>query len=232
MPLKNLRYWLTVLSACSIGETLGDLVSHEWGFGYVWASLLFLALFAGLLWVERQFEASRKTRYWLTIAVMSTLGTTLADLFTRTLHLGYTWTSIVLIILFMGILILKQKQPTHTFQKNGLASDLPETDRYYWAAIMVASTLGTSLGDFVSNVLHLGFARGSLWLGGLLTAMLVIEELAVAPSPARYWSALILASTIGATTGDFLTKAEGLGFGFMSVIPIQVAILALLVYIE
>ena len=48
---------------------------------------------------------------------------------------------------------------------------LPPTNAFYWAAILVASTFGTTMGDFVASVLHLGFAGASLFLGSLLAAL-------------------------------------------------------------
>jgi uncharacterized membrane-anchored protein len=44
-------------------------------------------------------------------------------------------------------------------------SNLPAVDGRYWAAIVVASVLGTSFGDFVSNTLMLGFGGAALTVG-------------------------------------------------------------------
>ena len=243
---SNLRYWFTVLSACSIGETLGDLVSHQWGFGYVWASLFFLTIFAVMTVVERRARVRSDIRYWLTIMIMSTTGTTLSDLFTRTLRLGYTGTSTLLMVLFSGVLLIKRARPDRQTSPGPMSpdaalphvhlhlehTDMPDTDTRYWVAIMVASTLGTSLGDFVSNVLNLGFGRGSILLGSLLAVDLVVDHFSERSNEARYWIALVLASTIGATSGDYLTKEGGLNLGFLGVIVTQVTIFAALIMVR
>ena len=44
----SLLYWATILAACSIGETVADLVSHDLGLGYVRASAIFVGAFAVL----------------------------------------------------------------------------------------------------------------------------------------------------------------------------------------
>jgi uncharacterized membrane-anchored protein len=44
--------------------------------------------------------------------------------------------------------------------------------------------------------------------------VLLVEARAEVDNEARYWTALVLASTIGATTGDYLTKEEGLNLGY------------------
>lgn len=227
-----LRYWVTILAACSIGETVADLVSHELGLGYVRASAGFLTLFAVLAALERRLRVRPATRYWTAIVLMSTTGTTLADLFTRTLGLGYTGTSLALGALFVAVLTVHARRATPTGAHPSLLphahvrlehTDLPDTDGAYWAAIMVASTLGTSLGDFVSDVLDAGFGTGTALLGSVLAVLLVAEHRAVRGSRARYWASLVTASTIGATSGDWLTKDDGLGLSFPVVIVAQVA---------
>ncbi len=217
-----------MLAACSIGETVADLVSHEWHFGYIRASVMFLSLFAIAVAVERRRQVASETRYWTAIVIMSTTGTALADLFTRTLTLGYTNTSLLLITLFAAVLVLVPQATAAPRRGRRPVPDLPRPDARYWAAIMVASTLGTSLGDSVSNVLRLGFGHGTLVLGTLLAAVLVVEHRARTPHEVRYWAALVLTSTIGATSGDFLTKEEGLGFRFLPVIAAQVALFVVL----
>ena len=238
----SLLYWATILAACSIGETVADLVSHDLGLGYVRASAIFVGAFAVLAMVERRFGVPAAARYWSAIMLMSTTGTALADLFTRTLGLGYAGTSLVLGALFLLVVAgwprlrrigavrrADAADPLLPHARVHLEhTDLPDTDAGYWAAIMVASTLGTSLGDLVSNALDLGFAGGTLLLGSVLATVLAAEHLATRSSTVRYWAALITASTIGATSGDYLTKDDGLGFPSPAVIAVQVVVLVVL----
>lgn len=242
----NPLYWATVLAACSIGETCADLVSHELGFGYVYASAIFVGAFAVLGMIERQVRVGNASRYWVAIALMSTTGTTLADLFTRTLGLGYAGASVFLGSLFCGVLVgwRRMKRSVVGQRADTLDpplphvvvhlehTDVPDTDAGYWAAIMIASTLGTSLGDLVSNVADIGFGGGTLLLGSVLAAVLLAEHLATRSNVARYWAALVTTSTIGATSGDYLTKEDGLGFPFAWVITVQVAIFVALIALD
>jgi uncharacterized membrane-anchored protein len=70
------------------------------------------------------------------------------------------------------------------------------------------------MGDYVSDGLGLGPGKGSLLLGGLLVVVLVVELLAKTPNQIRYWIAIVITSTVGATFGDFLTKEDGLELGY------------------
>ena len=56
-------------------------------------------------------------------------------------------------------------------------------NRYrYWVAILTASTLGTTLGDFVSGDLDLGLRLASLVLGALLAISVAFELIAQLPA--------------------------------------------------
>lgn len=239
---RALPYWATLLAACSIGETCADLVSHEFGWGYVRASALFVAAFLLLVALERRVRVPESARYWIAVALMSTTGTALADLFTRTLRLGYAGTSTLLLAAFAGVLFAWGRirrgdgagaanvgDPAATRVPLRLEHGvLPPTDAGYWAAIMVASTLGTSLGDFVSDGLGVGFGAGTLLLGTILAVILVAGRFVNGGSTALYWAALVTTSTIGATSGDWLTKEDGLGLAFPVVIACQVAVFGLM----
>lgn len=214
-------YWVTILSACTMGETAGDFVSFGLRFGYGWASCLLITLLIIALVMEARAKAPNEARYWTTIVIMSTTGTAMADFLTRTLKLGYGWGSAVLTGLFGIIYLVERGSKIHIHKQT---TSLPPTNAFYWAGILVASTFGTTMGDFVADVLHLGFGGASLFLGSLLSVVLFVEFRAKTPNKPRYWTALVIASTIGATTGDFLTKPDALnlGYGWGSAILITV----------
>jgi uncharacterized membrane-anchored protein len=210
-----------------MGETMADLLSHgPLGLGYGWASLLLGTLVIIALLLERAANAPNEARYWTTIVIMATAGTTMADFISRTLQFGYLWGTIFLAVLFIGTFVIWRKPRARSHRAKHLASPLPHidiaparrtlpaTDARYWTAIMVASTLGTTMGDALTNGTKLGFGGGSIVLLSLLICVLIIEYRAHASNEARYWTALVLASTIGATSGDYLSKEEGLNFGY------------------
>ncbi len=194
-----------------MGETAGDFVSFGLKFGYAWASCLLLALLVIALVVEARAKAPSEARYWTTIVIMSTTGTAMADLLTRTLKLGYARGSAVLITVFGIIYFIERRRKIDI---NVKTKGLPATDAFYWAGILVVSTFGTTMGDFVADVLNLGFGGAALLLGALLAIVLTREFLSKTSSKPRYWTAVVISSTIGATTGDFLTKPDALNLGY------------------
>jgi uncharacterized membrane-anchored protein len=231
-------YWVTILSACTMGETAGDYFSFGMELGYARTAIMLSVLLVAALVVEARSKVQNEYRYWATVVIMSTTGTAFADFLTRTLALGYARGSALLIAVFVVIYFAER------FYKSAGSGDsnndhenvfsdidsriktvgLPKTDAFYWTSILVASTFGTTMGDFTSDVLDLGFGGGTLFLGALLIIVLIVDYRSKIASIALYWTALVIASTIGATTGDYLTKPDALnlGYGWGSLIVITV----------
>lgn len=220
-------YWLTITAGCTMGETMGDFLSHgPMQLGYGLSSLILACAVVAALWIERAAKARSDARYWTTIVVMSTAGTTMADFVSRTLKFGYFWSSALMVVLFAVVFTVWKRAGAAPAEK----ASMPDTDGRYWAAIMVASTAGTTFGDALSNGTAIGFGGGTALLSTLLFAILYWEHHSRVKSEARYWAALMTASTIGATSGDYLTKDEGLGMGYFKgtalLIVLFVAIIA------
>ncbi len=240
LPSTNARYWATIVSACCIGETLGDFISRGLKLGYGLGSIGLFVLFALVLFVELRAHVKNEMRYWTAVVITSTTGTTLADFTSRSLKLGYAVASALLIVLLAGLFYTAHRTAPKPSAKPPLLPEidldaprvggkdgiLPRVDieaptrstlladAVYWLLILVVSTFGTTMGDFVSDGLELGPGKASLILGGLLVVVLVVELLAKTPNQIRYWTAIVITSTVGATFGDFLTKDDGLKLGY------------------
>lgn len=234
-PATDARYWATILIGCTMGETAGDFVSHGLNLGYGVGSIILGLIFAVVMVLELRAKVPNEARYWTAVVITSTTGTTLADFVTRSLKLGYGGGTALLLAILVGVFLLWRKRAPrvdtpalpHVEVGGGDAAAVlphaeidkpkkagPSTDARYWTAILIVSTIGTTLGDFVADGLGIGTARGALLLGALLAIVLVLEARAKVANEARYWTAIVLTSTIGATSGDYLTKDDGLDLGF------------------
>jgi uncharacterized membrane-anchored protein len=239
-------YWVTILSACTMGETAGDYLSFGLALGYGRSAVILSLILLAVLIVEARARTQSEPRYWVTVVVMSTAGTAFADFITRTLELGYAWGSALLISVFVLIYLAERLYKSRAaagtgggrenvfdhVDENIKSRGIPRTDAFYWVAILVASTFGTTMGDFTSDVLGLGFGGGALLLAGLLLLVLVVDYRLKVANVALYWAALVVASTIGATTGDFLTKPDALNLGYGVGSLILITALAVIFFIR
>ncbi|WP_309609768.1 hypothetical protein [Flavobacterium sp.] len=219
LPKINLFYWALIISANTMGETAGDLISQTFNLGYGGGTLVLISLFIIALTISIYSKSQKPLLYWTVITLASTAGTTISDFISRSFfHLqlgytenqGYTFGTILLVVaLIITFSIWKYHSKTNTIE-NGLNK---RTEFLYWIAILTSSTLGTAFGDLLAHNTPLGFDGGTLLLLSLLTIVVALVYLTKISREILYWLAIILTHPIGATMGDYLTKPEGMNLG-------------------
>ena len=133
----TLIFWLMKIVATTLGETLGDFLSMTLNLGYTIGIAITLAFFFVMLLVQLSVKKYVPVIYWLVIIGTTTLGTEISDYIDRTLHLGYTLGSILLVsgLLLTLFVWLRKYKNLEVF---------PITDRqkeiYYWTAILFSNS--------------------------------------------------------------------------------------------
>lgn len=97
----------------------------------------------------------------------------------------------------------------------------------FWLMKVVATTLGETLGDFISMTLNLGYTTG---IGITLVFFLVvlIIQLAVRQYiPFVYWLVIIGTTTLGTEISDFLDRTWHLGYTMGSVLLVSCLLITL-----
>src|SRR5436853_662820 len=203
VPEVTLVFWIIKVLATTLGETGGDTVTMTLNWGYLAGVGLFggtlVALVAAQIFAKR-FHA---TLYWLTIVASTTFGTVLADFADRSLGIGYTGGSLLLLACLLAALAAWYWSEG-TISVNTVST--PRVEAFYWAAITFSQTLGTALGDWLADTGGLGYEGGALVFAAGLA---VIVGLCLWTNVSRvmlFWTAFILTRPLGATVGDFLDK--------------------------
>jgi uncharacterized membrane-anchored protein len=229
LPEITLAFWLMKICATTLGETTGDLFSMTLGIGYLLSTVCLLVLFVIALGGQLRARSHHPTLYWTVILATSTAGTTMSDFLDRTLHLGYPLGATLLMALLIGILAVWQ------WREGSISLESVKVLRiecYYWAAILVSNTLGTALGDFLSDSSGLGYAGSALLIGSAIGGLAVLYFSTGVSRTVLFWGAFVLTRPLGAEVGDFLTKTSaqgGLGFGTLGASGILGAVLVILV---
>ena len=102
--------------------------------------------------------------YWATIIATTTVGTTLADFATRSLGIGYTGGSLILLALLMASLFVWHRT-LGSVAVNTVAS--PKSELFYWVTIMFSQTPGTALGDWTADTADFGYSGAAMVFGAL-----------------------------------------------------------------
>ncbi len=122
--------------------------------------------------------------------------------------------------------------PTPT---SGTHSKLPAITLAYWIMKIAATTLGETLGDFLSKGpehggINLGYALASLIVLGIFLATLIPQLFTTRHIPFLYWAVILSTSTAGTTMSDFMDRTLGLGYAKGSAILIAALIGALVLW--
>ena len=203
VPAVTLGFWIIKILATTLGETAGDTVTMTMKLGYLAGPGVFIVALAILIW--RQIAAKRfhPFLYWATIIASTTAGTALADFATRSLGIGYTGGSVLLLACVLGSLAA-WRWTVGTISSDAIST--PRVEVFYWLTITFSQTLGTALGDWTADTGGLGYIGAALVFGGLLAVVAGLALWTRANRVLLFWAAFILTRPLGATVGDFLDK--------------------------
>ena len=196
-------YWVIKIASTTLGETGADMFSMTLNLGYGETIIIFTILLLILLSVKLFIKKYNPATYWLTFTATAIVGTGISDFIDRTLGLGYTIGSVILVILLLIILKLwHQKEKSISVENIRTQS----AEIYYWIAFLIANTLGTAAGDFLSDSLGLGFLISAALITGMLIVTILLHYFTPASKIVLFWVAFVLTRPFGATFGDLLTK--------------------------
>ncbi len=212
VPQVTLTFWVIKILATTLGETGGDAVTMSWlgettdagnGSGYLIGTAIFGFIFIAAVLVQIKAAKFHPFLYWLTIVATTTVGTTLADYCDRSLGIGYTGGSAILLVCVIASL-LSWRWSTGSIAVETV--NTPKVEIFYWVTIMFSQTLGTALGDWVADTNAAGYLGAAAVFGGLLLLTALLYYFTSLSRAVLFWAAFILTRPLGAVVGDFLDK--------------------------
>ena len=222
VPAITLGFWVVKIMATTLGETAGDTVTMTMDWGYLAGTALFAAILVLLVWLQVRARAFHPLLYWATIIASTTAGTTMADFATRSLGIGYTGGSALLLALVVASLS-SWRAALGTVSVDSVRE--PRAEMFYWVTITSSQTLGTALGDWMADTSGLGYLGAAAVFSAGLAMLAALYCWTGISRVALFWAAFILTRPLGATVGDFLDKpADHGGLNFSR--PLASAVLA------
>ncbi|MFE2164347.1 ATP-binding cassette domain-containing protein [Streptomyces sp. NPDC059447] len=227
LPEVTLAFWIMKIAATTLGETAGDLFAQTLRLGYFLTTIALFLMFVVTLLVQLRAKRYNPFFYWPVIVSTSMVGTTVSDFMNRDagpkylaksttalgwgpqgLGLGYPTGAAILVSLLVAIFVA-WKFTGQTFVIRDIVTFRGEA--LFWSAILVSNTLGTSMGDFLSDSSGLGYAGSALLITGVLLVLVALIRVPFVPNVVLFWIAFVLTRPLGATAGDFLTKPTAKG---------------------
>jgi uncharacterized membrane-anchored protein len=147
--------------------------------------------------------------FWIIKILATTLGETGGDTLSMTYELGYLASSAIFIVPLIVLIIAQVRaRQYHPF--------------LYWATIIASTTAGTTLADYATRSLGIGYLGGSLML---LTCVLLVltlwrisqgtvavDSVHNARAETWYWITITFSQTLGTALGDWAADDGGLGY--------------------
>ncbi len=212
VPEITVYFWVIKILCTTVGESLADYINETLGFGLTNTTLVFSAAVVAALVVQFRKDRYVPGVYWLTVVLISVVGTLLTDNLTDArgvpLWVSTTVFAVVLAAVF-GLWYARERTLSiHTIVT------VPR-EAFYWVAVLVTFALGTAAGDWTLELT--GWAPGAAVLLplGLIVAVLAAWRLG-AGAVLSFWLAYILTRPLGANIGDYLASSRtdgGLGLG-------------------
>ncbi len=230
VPEVTLSFWIIKIMSTTVGETGADFLAVNAGLGQGVTRTVMAALLAAALFTQLRTRRYTPWIYWLTVVLVSVVGTQITDLLTDGLGVSlYVSTSVFAVTLAAIFFVWYRVERTLSIH------DIVTRSRelFYWAAILCTFALGTAAGDLATEAVGLGFTWGAFAFGALIGVTYAIWRMG-GNAVLTFWIAYILTRPFGAALGYLLTQAKtygGLGMGamwtsalFLSVIVMLVAV--------
>jgi uncharacterized membrane-anchored protein len=230
VPEVTLSFWIIKIMSTTVGETGADYLAVNVGWGQATTGLIMMGFLAVTLALQLRARSYVPWIYWLTVVLVSVVGTLLTDILTDQASVSlYTSTALFTVALCAIFWSWYLAEGTLSFQTICTRS----RELFYWAAILCTFALGTAAGDLATEVLGMGFTGGVLVFGALVGLTFAAWRFG-ADEVLAFWGAYVLTRPLGASLGDLLTQAKrygGMGLGAQATSAIFLAVIIGLVLI-
>lgn len=147
--------------------------------------------------------------FWIIKIAATTLGETAGDAVSMSMNLGYLVGTFIFAAVFLVAVIAQ-------IRAKGFHPYL------YWTTIIATTTVGTTLADFTTRSLGIGYAGGSSILIMLLMISLMVwyrtlgtisvNTISSPKSEMFYWITIMFSQTLGTALGDWTSDTAGFGY--------------------
>ena len=213
VPRVTVDFWLIKLMAVTVGETAADFLSTNLGLGLSATSWIMTAFLVAALFLQFAQRRYVPWIYWLTVVLVSVVGTLITDNLVDNLGVSQASASIAFAIALAATFIIwyicEGTLSIHTIYTT-------RRELFYWLAILLTFALGTAAGDLTAEGMKLGYLQAGLMYGAAIAVIAVAYYALKMNAILAFWLAYILTRPMGASFGDLLSQPRangGLGFG-------------------
>jgi uncharacterized membrane-anchored protein len=224
VPEVTLYFWIIKILCTTVGETASDFLATNLNLGLTITTLITGTVLIIVLFFQFRAKKYVPSIYWLSVVLISVVGTQITDNLTDNCGVALQTTTIlfavILAAVFAAWFAVERTLSIHSILTT-------RREAFYWLAILFTFALGTSAGDYLAEALNLGYLLSlGIFAGAiaLITAAHYVVKGVLAAEHRHqsrnavlaFWLAYILTRPLGASLGDYLSQARvdgGLGLG-------------------
>src|SRR5580765_8567120 len=208
VPEITLYFWVIKVLCTTVGETASDYLATNLNLGltkttFITGSLLLTAL-------AFQFGLRKYVPgiYWLSVVLISVVGTQITDNLTDNFGVSLVTTTVVFSItlaaVFAAWFASERTLSIHTIYTT-------RREGFYWLAVLFTFALGTAAGDLIAERLNLGYGWTLLLFVAAIALVAALHYGLNMNAVLSFWLAYILTRPLGASTGDLLSQPRSAG---------------------
>ncbi|TYL81825.1 COG4705 family protein [Bradyrhizobium cytisi] len=225
VPEVTATFWVIKILSTTVGETGADYLAVHVGLGASLTAICMTGLLIAALLLQLNRRAYVPWIYWLTVVLVSIVGTQLTDLLTDKLEISlYVSTAVFACALAATFAVWFGVECTLSIR----SIVTTRRELFYWTAILFTFALGTAAGDLATEALGLGFQLGVVAFGALIVAVALSYTIGANPV-LTFWLAYILTRPLGASLGDLLSQSREYGGMGLGTIHTSIAFLTVIV---
>ncbi len=224
VPEVTVYFWIIKVLCTTVGETAADFLNTALNLGLTGISLVMGILLIAALVYQMWTRKYVPWIYWLTVVLISIVGTLITDNLTDNFGISLVTTTTIFAIalaLIFAIWYASEK----TLSIHSIVTTKRES--FYWLAILFTFALGTASGDLIAEHFSIGYLPSALIFAGAIALITIAHYIVrgILALEHRYqstnavlafWLAYILTRPLGASIGDYLSQTRddgGLGLG-------------------
>ena len=235
VPEVTLYFWVIKVLCTTVGETFADFINGKLGDNLNTTTAVMSVLLVAALIVQFRVPEYIPAVYWVTVVLISVVGTLITDNLVTNFNVSLTVSTIVFgaaMLAAFGVWWASEK----TLSIHSIHS--PKREGFYWLAILFTFALGTSTGDLVAEQYNLGYGKSVVLFAAIIAAIAIAHLQFRLNAIFAFWAAYIVTRPLGASIGDLLSQPReiaadadpgtGKGFGLGTTVTSIIFLAAIL----
>ena len=203
VPEVTLYFWIIKVLCTTVGETFADYINTKLGDNLNKTTLVMGSILIVSLIVQFKVPEYIPAVYWVTVVLLSVVGTLITDNMVEHFHVSLTTSTII-----FAVLMLASFGAWYASEKTLSIHSIHTAKReaFYWTAILFTFALGTAAGDLIAEKYNLGYGKSVALFAGLIALVALAHWQFKLNAILAFWMAYVLTRPLGASIGDLMSQ--------------------------